>query len=121
TDLEACMKVVGGAIAAARAGGGPQLVVADLLRLVGHGEHDNAKYVDAALRKQHVGRDCLNVAAEAIVAHGWATAEELTAWRDEIKKEINDIATRVQREPEPDPEDEDWCAISTTRLADQIA
>src|SRR3972149_4724757 len=41
TDLAACLKVVGDAVARARAGRGPQLVVARLLRLCGHGEHDD--------------------------------------------------------------------------------
>src|ERR1022692_917645 len=44
TDLTACLKVVGNAVAQARAGNGPQLVVAKLLRLCGHGEHDDANY-----------------------------------------------------------------------------
>ena len=34
----------------ARAGRGPQLVVAQLLRLCGHGEHDDAGYVDPKLQ-----------------------------------------------------------------------
>src|SRR5665213_1840885 len=38
TDLTACLKTVGEAVAKARAGDGPQLVVASLLRLCGHGE-----------------------------------------------------------------------------------
>jgi pyruvate dehydrogenase E1 component alpha subunit/2-oxoisovalerate dehydrogenase E1 component alpha subunit len=121
TDLEACMKVVGGAVAAARAGGGPQLVVADLLRLVGHGEHDDASYVAPALRKEHVGRDCLNVAAEAIVAHGWATNEQLIAWREEAETEVDEVAARVSHEPEPDPAEEEWRAISTRELEDNFA
>ena len=40
TDLAACLDVIGGAVERARAGGPPQLVVASLLRLAGHGEHD---------------------------------------------------------------------------------
>lgn len=121
TDLEACMEVVGGAIDAARAGSGPQMIVADLLRLVGHGEHDDASYVDAALRKQHVGRDCLKVAAESLVEHGWASEDQLVAWREEIQAEVDETAARVQREPEPDPEDEEWCAIATKSLTDHYA
>ena len=121
TDLGACLEVVGGAIAAARAGGGPQMIVADLLRLVGHGEHDDAKYVDPELRKKHVGQDCLTVAAATIVENGWATAEELSAWRNEVKTEVDDTANRVMREPEPDPNEEDWCAISTPELEDNFS
>jgi pyruvate dehydrogenase E1 component alpha subunit/2-oxoisovalerate dehydrogenase E1 component alpha subunit len=96
------------------------MIVADLLRLVGHGEHDDASYVDPALRKQHVGRDCLKVAADSIVEQGLATEDELSAWRDEIEIEVDETAAKVQREPEPDPEDEDWTAISTTRLKDNF-
>src|SRR5271154_779949 len=43
TDLSACLKTVGAAFAKARAGEGPQLIVAKLLRLCGHGEHDTAE------------------------------------------------------------------------------
>jgi TPP-dependent pyruvate/acetoin dehydrogenase alpha subunit len=48
-DLSACLKVVGDAVDLARRGRGPQLVVARLLRLCGHGEHDDSHYVDAEL------------------------------------------------------------------------
>ena len=66
TDLSACLKVVGDAVARARAGRGPQMVVATLLRLCGHGEHDDASYIDPKLKASPVGRDCLKVAEEQI-------------------------------------------------------
>lgn len=121
TDLAACLRVVGDAIAAARAGGGPQLVVGSMLRLVGHGEHDDANYVNAALRKKAVGQDCLVLAHNAIVEHGWATVEELAAWREELETEVDATANRVMREPEPDPAEEEWCALSTRTLEDHCA
>src|SRR6266567_4056550 len=40
TDLTACLDVIGSAVKRARAGRPPQLVVASVLRLSGHGEHD---------------------------------------------------------------------------------
>ena len=46
----ACLKVIGEAVARARTGGGPQMIVATLLRLCGHGEHDTRGYVDPALK-----------------------------------------------------------------------
>src|SRR6266850_2666966 len=46
TDLSACLSVLEEATRRARSGGGPQLIVAHLLRLCGHGEHDDASYVD---------------------------------------------------------------------------
>ena len=46
TNLAACLDVVGNAVEQARQGHGPQLVVASILRLAGHGEHDDAHYID---------------------------------------------------------------------------
>ncbi len=121
TDLTDCLRVVGGAIAAAREGGGPQLVVADLLRLVGHGEHDDGSYIDPALREVEVGRDCLAVAEAALVANEWATEAEITEWHAEAKTEVNEAAGRVAREPAPDPAEEEWSAISSGGLHDRFA
>src|SRR3954463_10514463 len=50
TDLVECLKTLGDAVGRARNGGGPQLIVANLLRLCGHGEHDPADYVDPKLK-----------------------------------------------------------------------
>jgi pyruvate dehydrogenase E1 component alpha subunit/2-oxoisovalerate dehydrogenase E1 component alpha subunit len=59
TDFSACLKVLGDAVSRARHGSGPQLIIARLLRLCGHGEHDVADYVDPELKKSPLGRDCL--------------------------------------------------------------
>lgn len=119
-DLAACLSVLGAAVQAAREGGGPQLVVGDLLRLVGHGEHDDASYIDPALKASALGRDCLKVSEDFIVARQWATADELAAWRVEAKTEVDATAAKVQREPSPDPVEEEWAAISESRLADNF-
>ncbi len=63
TNLLACLEVIGQAVDLARSGDGPQMVVAKLLRLSGHGEHDDALYVDSNLKKSPLGRDC-NILAE---------------------------------------------------------
>ena len=116
TDLSACLKVVGDAVARARAGRGPQMVVATLLRLCGHGEHDDASYIDPKLKASPVGRDCLKVAEEHLLRQKWADAAALAALRGEIVREIEDAVAQVQREPTPDPFTEDWRAISTAHL-----
>ena len=81
TDLAACLKIVGHACARARAGRGPQLVVATLLRLCGHGEHDDAGYIDPKLKTSPAGRDCLKVAEEHLLRQKWADAGALAAMR----------------------------------------
>jgi len=116
TDLSACLKIVREAVERARAGQGPQMVVAHLLRLCGHGEHDDANYVDPKLRQSAVGRDCLRVAEEYLVAQQWADAASLEAWRNEAMQTIEETVATVQREPAPDPFTEEWRALTTARL-----
>jgi pyruvate dehydrogenase E1 component alpha subunit/2-oxoisovalerate dehydrogenase E1 component alpha subunit len=116
TDLSACLKVVGDAVAHARAGRGPQMVVATLLRLCGHGEHDDASYIDPKLKASPAGRDCLKVAEEHLLRQKWADAAALAALRGEIVREIEEAVAQVQREPTPDPFTEDWRALSTGHL-----
>ena len=111
-DLVDCLTVLGEAVVAARAGEGPQLVVADLLRLVGHGEHDDASYIPAALKKSPLGRDCLEIARESLQEHEWLTAKEAADWHAAVEKEVEETASKVLREPAPDPSEEDWNAFS---------
>jgi TPP-dependent pyruvate/acetoin dehydrogenase alpha subunit len=118
TDLAACLKTVGEAVAKARAGDGPQLVVAKLLRLCGHGEHDDSSYVDAKLKNSPLGRDCLKVAEEFLLKQKWTDAATLATWRSEIVREIEDTVAKVQREPAPDPFTENWSAISSEHLSE---
>jgi pyruvate dehydrogenase E1 component alpha subunit/2-oxoisovalerate dehydrogenase E1 component alpha subunit len=116
TDLAACLETIGVAVARAREGGGPQLVVANLLRLCGHGEHDDAGYVDPKFKTSPIGRDCLKVAEEFLFRQKWMDAPQLAALRSEQVREVEDAVAKVQREPAPDPFTEEWRAISTGHL-----
>jgi pyruvate dehydrogenase E1 component alpha subunit/2-oxoisovalerate dehydrogenase E1 component alpha subunit len=118
TDLVACLKIVGDAVARARAGNGPQLVVAKLLRLCGHGEHDDSSYVDPKLKTLPIGRDCLKTAEEFLLQKKWSDAATLATWRGEIIREIEEAVGQVQREPAPDPFAENWSAISSEHLSE---
>jgi pyruvate dehydrogenase E1 component alpha subunit/2-oxoisovalerate dehydrogenase E1 component alpha subunit len=118
TDLGACLEVVGEAVGRARAGGGPQMVLAQLLRLCGHGEHDTADYVDAALKASPIGRDCLKVAEEHLLAQQWADASVLASWREEMVGKIEEAVVKVQRESSPDPYKEEWCALASKHLSE---
>jgi len=118
TDLAACLEVVGAAVSRARAGGGPQMVVAALLRLCGHGEHDDAAYVNPKLKSAPLGRDCLKVAEDFLERQEWMDAGQLAALRNELVREVEEAVARVQREPAPDPFAEVWRAIATERLSE---
>jgi TPP-dependent pyruvate/acetoin dehydrogenase alpha subunit len=116
TDLTACLKTLGGAVARAREGRGPQLVVARLLRLCGHGEHDDAGYVDTKLKQGPLGRDCLDVAQGQLLDRKWADEKAIASWRQESVTRVEEAVAKVQREPAPDPYKEDWYALSSKHL-----
>src|SRR5256885_8921491 len=119
TDLSACLEVIGGAVKRARAGRPPQLVVASVLRLSGHGEHDDASYVTDEMKRQPFAQDCLKLAEKKIVDLEMADAATLQSWREDAAKQVDEAIATAQKEAAPDAEKEDWCAISTRELVDQ--
>lgn len=114
TDAEACLQTCAEAVARARAGEGPQMVVATLLRLSGHGEHDDASYVTNELRSRF--GDCVQLAEAALRGRGLATREQIESWWEDARTRIQAALAQAQSEPEPDPAAEDWCALSERRL-----
>jgi TPP-dependent pyruvate/acetoin dehydrogenase alpha subunit len=118
TDLEACLKVVGEAVSQAREGNGPQMVVAQLLRLCGHGEHDDASYISVKHKQSAQGRDCLKVAEQHLQGHEWADDALLKLIRDDAIHTVEEAVAQVQREPAPDPFKENWCALASRHLSE---
>jgi TPP-dependent pyruvate/acetoin dehydrogenase alpha subunit len=113
TDLIACASVISEAVRCARQGGGPQMVVAHLLRLSGHGEHDDGSYVPNAMKGGHYGRDCIEVAMRQLVENQIAGVDEILAWQDEVADEVQRAVAQAQQEATPDPYKENWTALST--------
>lgn len=115
-DLTDCLRVISQAVGAARQGQGPQLIVARLLRLCGHGEHDDSHYVDPKLKQSPLGRDCLSVAEQHLLGHGWADTAALESWRAEAVQRVEEAVAQVKREAAPDPYQETWSALSSEWL-----
>jgi len=118
TDLAVCLRTMQEAVEAARTGQGPQLVVAELLRLCGHGEHDDAGYITAEMRRSPVGRDCITVAEEALLSQGILTGGALKTMRADCITAVDQAVATAQREPAPDPYAETWQALSTSHLSE---
>jgi TPP-dependent pyruvate/acetoin dehydrogenase alpha subunit len=119
TDLSACLQVIGTAVKRARAGRPPQLVVASILRLAGHGEHDDFSYVTDDIRKEPFAQDCLLCAEAFIKEHHLADTESLKKWREEAATQVDEAIAIAQSEAAPEGSEEDWCAVSTRELCDQ--
>jgi pyruvate dehydrogenase E1 component alpha subunit/2-oxoisovalerate dehydrogenase E1 component alpha subunit len=120
TDLGACLDVIGGAVKRARAGRPPQLVVASVLRLSGHGEHDDASYITEDIKRQAFARDCLKVAEQTISDLNLADAETLAQWRKDAVAQVEEAIATAQKEAVPEGDKEDWCALSIRDLADSF-
>src|SRR2546430_9023224 len=120
TDLGACLDIIESAVKRARAGRPPQLVVASILRLAGHGEHDDFSYVTDDIRKEPFAIDCLQRAEAFIKERDLADAETLQRWRQQAAEEVENAFSAAQSEPVPSGDDEDWSAISRRDLVDEI-
>jgi pyruvate dehydrogenase E1 component alpha subunit/2-oxoisovalerate dehydrogenase E1 component alpha subunit len=119
TDLAACLDVIGGSVKRARAGHPPQLVVASVLRLSGHGEHDDASYVTDEMKRQPFAGDCLKIAEQKIIESNLLDADKLAEWRKDAVAQVDEAVATAQKEAVPEADKEDWCALSVRDLVDQ--
>lgn len=113
TDLADCLRGFAEAAARARAGGGPQIVVGNLLRLAGHGEHDDAAYVPDEMRASSIGQDCLLKARKRLIAEGWASEAECLEIEEAASAEVESAIAKAGTEEAPDPYVHDWNALSS--------
>ncbi len=114
TDAEECLWAIGDAITRARNDEGPQMVVATLLRLQGHGTHDDGSYVPAELRARFP--DCMEAAPKKLIADGVLDQAAVDAMWVEVKDEISQAYERIRNEPGPNPDEEEWTAYSVPDL-----
>jgi TPP-dependent pyruvate/acetoin dehydrogenase alpha subunit len=102
------------ATARARTGDGPQLVVAKLLRLAGHGTHDDAAYVSDELKSRF--GDCLHLYEHTLRLQGATTPEAIAKLWEEARAAIATAVAQALSEPQPDAATEDWCAYAERDL-----
>jgi len=120
TDLTNCLDVIGSAVKRARVGRPPQLVVASILRLSGHGEHDDASYVTEEIKREPFARDCLKVAEQTIADLNLVDAETLREWRKDAAAQVDQAISAAQKEAAPEADEEEWYAISMRDLVDSL-
>jgi len=114
TDADACLTTCAQAVAAARAGAGPQMIVATLLRISGHGEHDDGSYIPQALRDRFP--DPVPHYEQRLLSEGVLDAATVAAVWEDARTSIAAALATAQAEAEPVPGEEDWCAFSVRNL-----
>src|SRR5437667_11382908 len=107
TDLTNCLDVIGSAVKRARAGRPPQLVVASILRLSGHGEHDDASYVTDEIKREPFAQDCLKRAEKSIVDLNLTDSETVQSWRRHAAAQVDEAISTAQNDAAPGPDQDD--------------
>lgn len=87
----------------ARSGEGPALIGVDTMRMLGHAQHDDARYVPKALLDEWTAKDPLTRFARVLEARNAATAKQI----EEIDRMTHECAASeadlAAAEPMPDP------------------
>ncbi len=104
-DVEAVYAVTSKAVERARSGGGPTLIEAKTMRMLGHAIHDGFEYVPRELLAQWEARDPLRLYAEKLLHTAAADEEELAALRVRCEEEIAAAIALAEAGPLPDAEE----------------
>jgi pyruvate dehydrogenase E1 component alpha subunit/2-oxoisovalerate dehydrogenase E1 component alpha subunit len=102
-DVLAVYETTRQAIERARKGHGPTLIEADTMRMRGHAEHDDMKYVPPALLEEWAKKDPLVRYEGQLVGKGVATMEELAAVKARIEASLAEDLAFAEASPFPDP------------------
>ena len=119
TDLNQCLEVIETAVKRARAGRPPQMVVAEVLRLAGHGEHDDASYVPPDMKNQPFAQDPIARTEQFILEHELLDHNALQKMRTDTAEEVNEAVATAQQEDAPAGSTDDWYAFSVRDLTDK--
>jgi TPP-dependent pyruvate/acetoin dehydrogenase alpha subunit len=68
-----------------------------VLRLSGHGEHDDASYVADEMKQQPFARDCLKVAEQTILESNLLDPDTLAEWRKDAVAQVDKAVAAAQK------------------------
>ena len=102
-DVEAVYTVTKEAIERARSDGGPTLIEAKTMRMLGHAVHDGAEYVPAELLAEWERRDPIRLYNTKLIAEGIADRAELDEIGQRCQVEIEDAVAFAEASPWPEP------------------
>ena len=104
-DFFAVYEAVSDAARRARAGDGPTLIEAEVLRLQSHSTDDDQRaYRDPVELANEAARDPIPRMRDALTSRGWLTADDDARIRDEVEREVDRATEAAESAPEPDPQ-----------------
>ncbi len=102
-DVEAVHRAASEALERARSGGGPTLIEAMTMRMLGHAIHDGAEYVPAALLEAWAERDPVTSYQRRLVDEGVISETDAENVWVEAKRTIERSIAAASAAPMPDP------------------
>jgi TPP-dependent pyruvate/acetoin dehydrogenase alpha subunit len=102
-DMLAVYDVARGFVDRARAGGGAALIGIDTMRMQGHAQHDDARYVPPSLLEEWRRRDPLERFRRVLLDRGAATEKDLADVDARTRSYAAAEADLAEAEPMPDP------------------
>ena len=103
-DVEAVYQATCVAVERARQGGGPTLIEAKTMRMMGHAIHDGAEYVPRELLADWEKKDPVARYEAKLLAENVTDEDELNEIRQRAAVEIEDAIEFAEASPLPDPE-----------------
>ena len=103
-DVEAVYEATCVAVERARQGGGPSLIEAKTMRMMGHAIHDGAEYVPRELLAEWEEKDPVARYQDKLLAEEVTDEDELNEIRQRAAVEIEDAIEFAEASPLPDPE-----------------
>jgi len=102
-DVAAVHHAVAEAADRARIGGGPTLIEAKTMRMLGHAIHDGAEYVPKELLEAWSRRDPVDTWEDRLLEEGLLTEEMRRRLHDECREEVEAAIRHAEQAPLPDP------------------
>ena len=102
-DVESVYNAACSMLERARQGGGPGLIEARTMRMLGHAIHDSAEYVPAALLAEWEARDPVRAFRERLLHQAMVDTHQLVALEAEVDTEIQEAFAEAEQSPFPDP------------------
>ncbi len=103
-DILAVYDVAKRMVDRARGGGGAQLLGVDTMRMQGHAQHDDARYVPKALTDAWRKKDPLDRFRRQLIRRGLANEKDFAGIDEMTKSYAAEEARLAVEEPMPDPE-----------------
>lgn len=100
-DVAAVHEAVRDAVTRARSGGGPSLIEAKTMRMLGHAIHDGAEYVPRSLLNEWSERDPVARWEERLLDEGLLSPETLARLQEECRDEVEAAIEYAERAPLP--------------------